>query len=53
MYVPNIRVGRIVADTDVKKHMAIESNTERDGNHWVQLKTFLEGVKREILNLIH
>lgn len=39
MYVPNIKVGRYVADFAVKKLMAMDSTSVRDGNHYINPKT--------------
>ena len=42
MYVPNTMVGRIVVVTDVKMHMTMDSNSERDGNHWIYYQWVLK-----------
>ena len=35
MYVPNIKAGRYAADSIVKRLIAMDSNSMRDGNHYI------------------
>lgn len=43
MYVPNIKAGRYAADSVVKKLIAMDSNSIRDGNHYMASEMVEEG----------